>query len=113
MAAILAMRCDKCLVKETCPRFGSSPLMILNHPHLCQVIGGYGRIPIDQSILSEESKQSSAQNGPCLTIAEVPTYDEDSGKVRFVITKIFHKPFLNERERSDYPVHLIYPKSPS
>jgi hypothetical protein len=85
----------------------------LKETYLCQVVGGYGRIPIDPSILSEKSKELSDKNGPCLTIAEVPTHDIDSGKVRFEVTKIFHKPVLNSRERTDYQADMLYPKNHS
>ena len=52
---------------------------------------------VPQDILSEESKGRSAKDGPCLTIAEVPRLDADSGKVFFEKTMVFHQPIIHSR----------------
>ena len=66
------------------------------------MIGGYSLTPVDKAVLSEESLKEMGEHGPCLTIAEVPVLDIDSGLVVFELTKIFHKPILHPREKTDY-----------
>lgn len=67
---------------------------------------------MDPGILSEDSRSASA-SGPCLTLAEVPTLDEDSGNVIYEIVKIFAPPVLHERETVPWQIDVMYPKSPS
>lgn len=93
-----------------CPEKGASPLNQGKNRVLCRLVGGYGRTPVDESILSEESKQTVSQNGPCLTIAEVPKTDE-SGRTVFKVVKIFSPPVLHEREQVSWHMNMIYPKS--
>jgi hypothetical protein len=96
---ILLMECSKCRVAASCPKKGSSPLKLPSGQEMtCRLVGGYGRNPVDQSILSEDSKKLSKEHGPCLTIAEVPILDECSGLAVYQITKIFAPPVLHERE---------------
>lgn len=78
----------------------------------CRLVNGYGRTPVDSSILSEESLKIAQNQGPCLTIAEVPSFDEE-GDFFYEITKIFSPPILHERETVNWPTNLIYPKSHS
>lgn len=108
----LQMECNKCRVASTCPRKGSSPLSLNSGKKVfCQIINGYGRIPVDVEILSTESLKRSKVDGPCLTIAEVPTIDEHSGNLIMEITKIFSRPILHEREILSFNQEMIYPKS--
>jgi hypothetical protein len=88
--------CSKCLVSKTCSKRGSSPLIFGGKTFKCRIVGGFGRKPIDKSVLSEESIKSCKENGPCLTVAEVPTVED--GFVIFVVTKIFSPPCLSQRE---------------
>lgn len=106
----LKTECSKCKVATNCKRFGSSPLIISGKiTEYCRIVGGYGREPVDSSILSPESKTARDNNGPCLTIAYVPTI-EGSGEVIMEITKIFSQPVLHERESVSWSIGNMYPK---
>lgn len=110
----LPMECSKCRVAHSCPKKGSSPLTLPgNKKALCSLVGGYGRTPVRQEILGEESREASAKNGPCLTIAEVPRLDEDSGLLIYELEKIFSQPVLHERETVSDHISMMVPKSPS
>jgi len=91
------MECNRCVVAQNCPRRGSSPLVIDGKTLKCRIVGGFGREPVDRTILSEESRLVSDRDGPCLTIAEIPTVD-DQKIVMLEVTKIFSSPNLTERE---------------
>lgn len=65
-------------------------------PHYCHLVGGYGREPVDQSILSPESAERARLDGPCLTLAEIPKVG-DRG-VEYELVKIFNHPVKHERE---------------
>ncbi len=106
----LEIKCKDCKVSSSCPEKGSSPLNHGKNQILCRLVGGYGRTPVDESILSEESKQIVNQNGPCLTIVEVPKIDE-SGRTVFKVVKIFSQPVLHEREQIDWRMNMIMDKS--
>lgn len=105
----LEIECQKCRVANTCPNRNSSPLNLSGKRHLCRIIGGYGRVPVDDSILSPESSILAKTNGPCLTIAEIPR--EEDGEVVYEIVKIFSPPVLNERETTNEIMDRIIPKS--
>ena len=94
----LTVYCTKCKIASTCPRRGSSPLVQGRKTLQCRVVGGYASEPVDPEALSEESARIAAKDGPCLTLAEVPTLDEDSGHVFFQTVKIFHKPVVHPRQ---------------
>jgi len=106
----LDMECRRCRVSSTCPKVGQSPLKVGSKVFMCRIIGGYGRTPADPSILSEESAARAAKDGPCLTLAEVPTVDED-GTLVFVVERIFSQPILHDREKTDLRMDIMYPKS--
>jgi hypothetical protein len=97
---VLMLHCLKCKVSGSCPRSGSSPLKpaagTREKPLFCRVVGGYGQSPVDRSILSEELAARSDKDGPCLTLAEVPTR-EPSGHVHFELVKVFHHPIVHPR----------------
>jgi len=109
---VLEVVCSKCRVADHCPSKGSSPL---NHQGKriahCRLIGGYGREPIADKFLSEESKKLVEEHGPCLTIAEVPTIDEGSGKFYYKVTKIFSEPITHPREKISPKINrmMLYP----
>ncbi len=106
----LTMECSKCKVANYCPRKGSSPSFTrAKKKVLCVIVGGYGRKPLDEAALSEESKKLVEKNGPCLTIAEVPTFEDDL--LVMELTKIFSPPILHEREKVDDVMSRIYPKA--
>jgi len=107
----LNMTCDKCQVAETCPRRGSSPLTLPNRTALCRLLGGYGRKPVDIADLSEESRETAAKNGACLTIAEIPTLDKASGKIYYETVKVFSEPILHPREKLSPRFQMMYPRS--
>ncbi len=109
---LLKMTCNKCKISKNCPSFGSSPLIISNKPvATCSLIGGYGRSPIDKSILSQESLDLSTKNGDCLTIASVPQYDEASELVFFKTVKIFSQSVTHAREKTEIWQDNIIPKN--
>lgn len=94
----LDMTCDRCAVAQACPKKGSSPLFVTGGKRIhCRILGGFGKQPVEEGVLSEESKALVAQHGPCLTIAEVPKLED--GLVLHDVIKIFAQPVLNERER--------------
>ncbi len=108
------MRCDKCKVRNSCPRAGTSPLTVehLRPKHyLCRIVGGYGRLAVSNNVLSEDSVKLSKIFGPSLTIAEIPTYIEGPDKVVYETVKIFARPILHAREQSTEPMDRIYPRS--
>jgi hypothetical protein len=103
----LKMECNRCKVAAFCPRRGASPLMTPDGKReFCSIIGGYGREPVDPSILSEQSKRLVESNGPCLTIAEVPVYDND--RVETVMEKVFSPPIKHDRETVASPPESVY-----
>lgn len=65
---------------------------------LCRVVGGYSRDPVDASALSPESAERAAKDGPCLSLAEVPRLDKDSGHTYYETVKVFHQPMRHPRE---------------
>lgn len=107
---VLEMVCSKCRVSGNCPAKGSSPL--LNNGKMiakCRLVGGYGRVELDKSILSPESNQISKKNGLCLTIAEVPKMENDM--IIYDMVKIFSHPITHERESVPDLIGNIVPKS--
>lgn len=108
----LQMRCVTCKIAESCSANGSSPLVLPSKKHLlCTIFNGYSRAPADESILSEESRAAAKKDGPCMSIAEVPSIDPDSGMVFYKLVKIFHEPILHEREKTSFIQDQWYPKS--
>jgi hypothetical protein len=105
------MQCDKCRVAQHCQKQGSSPLYNNTTMLLCRIVGGYGKEPVPLAILSESSKKLVEEHGPCLTIAEIPIRDEASGDVYFETIKIFHEPILHEREKTNFHLDMLYPRS--
>ena len=106
------MTCQKCSVSKTCPKAGTSPLSTKgNKKAFCFLMGGYGRTPVDPSKLSPESMEISKRDGPCVTIAYIPSYDEFEEKVSFSLTKIFSPPVLHAREKTNFQLDALYPKS--
>jgi len=93
----LDMACERCLVAQTCPKRGASPLFFNGKRAHCHILGGYGRQPVDPTILSAESLERVKKDGPCLTLAEVPVLDD--GMITWELTKVFGPPIVNERER--------------
>ena len=109
---VLQVACSSCKVASTCPANGSSPLVRGGKPvALCHLVGGYGRTPVDKAILSAESLARAAKDGECLTVAEVPRYDDASGRVYYETVKIFAPPVLHSRETTGASVDSIIPKS--
>jgi len=76
----------------------------------CQLLNGYGRLPVDPSVLSPESRKASERDGPCLTLAYVPVLDENDRPVH-VLTKVFSPPVLHGRESVPWNIEGMYPKS--
>jgi len=104
------LSCDKCKVSKFCSKFGSSPLKSKNVA-LCELVGNYGRKPVDESILSTKSKELVTKNGPCLTLVYVP-YEDELGNLRFSLEKIFHPAIKHEREViSSFTMQQLYPKT--
>lgn len=101
--ASLDMTCERCAVAQKCPKAGASPLIVKAKRYLCRIVGGFGRTPVDQTILSADSQKASAESGPCLTLAEVPELDD--GIVDWKLTKVFHHPVLSNREQ---PTAILY-----
>jgi hypothetical protein len=81
-----------------------------NKRYICRLVGGYGQSPVDESILSEESKKIAKLNGYCMTIAEVPVIQVDDN-VGFEITKIFSQPIISEHQKTNIPLDSLNAKS--
>lgn len=112
MNQVLKMNCDRCAVSPYCPEKGRSPLFLSRGFVQCHIIGGYGREPVDSSILSEETRKEALRNGGCLTIAEVPFYDDVAEHVERRIVKVFSPPVKHPRERTSVPKGSdLYPSS--
>jgi hypothetical protein len=106
----IKMECKNCLVAKYCPKNGSSPQRLENGKDItCRLVGGYGKKPVDKEILSEESKELVANNGKCLTIAEVP--DVFRNDVVYNVVKVFSPPVLHERENTSYVADAIKSKN--
>ena len=108
----LTVACVKCKVASTCPRRGSSPTLVPKSKKqlFCQIIGGYGRDPIDTSKLSPDSLARSKRDGPCLTIAQVPTWNPDINTYMTELVKIFSQPNKHPRENVAWNINIMYPK---
>ena len=109
----LQITCVKCKVASTCPRRGSSPMLVSQSSKkyvFCKIVGGYGRDPVDKSLLSQESIECYEKNGPCLTIAYIPTYDKENDMVVPELTKIFSQPVKHPRETIPWNINLCVPK---
>jgi len=78
---------------------------------LCKIPGGYGRVPPRPEAMSAESKKLQEEHGECLTIAEVPRLDPPSGKVYREVVKVWHPAVRHPREKTDFRMDMIYPKS--
>ncbi len=76
----------------------------------CRVVGGYGLGPVDRSILSEEMKERADRDGPCLTLAEVPTR-EPSGHVHYELVKVFHQQIVHPRSTTTECLDAMFPRS--
>ena len=101
----LRVVCESCKVSNECSKKNSSPLKVNNRVYYCYLLNGYGRVPLDESKLSEESKEKVRKFGPCLTIAQVPTVDE-SGRAEWVVEKVFSQPVLHGREKTSVILEL-------
>ncbi len=109
----LKMTCDRCKVSEKCPQKGSSPLIKdgKRTTAMCSLIGGYGREPVDEEILSEDSLRESQTKGRCLTLASIPRFDPESNSIQYDLVKIFSEANLHPREKTDFSQDMIYPKA--
>lgn len=105
------MDCNRCKIASSCPKNGTSPTIFNNKKLFCNLVGGYGRIPIEESKLSEQSKELVKIYGPCLTIAEIPIMDQELGIIRTEIIKIFHQAVKHERETVSFQAGMLYPES--
>ena len=96
---MIEMECARCPVSSTCPSRGASPTLHNEGVIKCQIVGGFGRDPVDRTILSFESMAIADRDGPCLTVAEVPHIGE-TGQIEFQLVKIFSQPVLSTREKT-------------
>lgn len=108
---VLEMTCDRCKVASYCSKSGYSPLNVQGGFVKCRIIGGYGKKPVDLKKLSQESVEKMKDGKICLTIAEVPELDIASGFFTFKVVKIFNPPILHEREKTDFKMDMMYPKT--
>jgi len=107
----LGMDCVKCRVAATCPSKGASPLLVKGkRTAVCQLIGGYGRVPVDPTILSAESLARSKRDGTCMTIAEVPKFEPGHGVIWETVF-VFSPPVLHGREKTTELMDRVIPKN--
>lgn len=109
----LQLHCKQCKIAEHCPANGASPLYLSGGRRMvvCQIPGGYGRKPPRSEAVSAESKELQKKHGECLTMAQVPRLDVDSGHVYTEVVKVWHPPVLHPREKTDFRMDLMYPRS--
>ncbi len=79
----------------------------------CHIVGGYGRVPVAKSKLGPESLARSEKDGPCLTVAYVPTVDEETGTLQTELVKIFSPPVKHPRETIPFNINMFYPANPT
>jgi len=109
------MECSRCPVINSCPKKGSSPLVMGSKKVYCEVIGGFNRKPIDEGSLSPSSLELARKNGFCVSFVSIPEkvvirsnhsksiyVDDHNGHIDVVlkIEKIFHEPILSDREKN-------------
>jgi hypothetical protein len=95
----MILTCDKCKLATTCPKKGSSPFSHQGQKQLkCELIGNFGKDPVDVSILSLASRARMEKDGPCTSYVDIPMYDASSDKVTFETTIIFHHPIRHPRD---------------
>lgn len=108
----LAMVCQRCQLSNKCPEKGSSPLRINKREvKMCNIIGGYSQEPINPNKLSARSRRLAKENGPCLSIVEVPKIDKSSGLVYEQTTKVFHELFVHPRQKVQNTYRMYHPVS--
>jgi len=108
----LKMTCNRCKVSNNCSSNGQSPLIVNGkNVAICELIGGYGRTPVEENILSQESLSKSRADGNCLTLAHVPSFDEESNEIIYKLVKIFHSPNFHPREKTDFWQDSVIPKN--
>jgi len=109
---VLTLHCSKCKISGTCPRQGSSPLRRGEKalPLFCRIIGGYATAPIDPERLSGEGKARAAKDGPCMSIAEVPTV-EPSGHIHFEMVRVFHHAIVHPRSTTTLQADAMLTRS--
>ena len=73
----------------------------------CKLVGGYGREPMDPAKLSEASRTRASKDGPCLTIAHVPTVVD--GTAEYQLVTVFSPPVLHSRETVPWQTAMIAP----
>lgn len=109
----LKVHCSKCKLYDYCPSQGQSPLKLSSGKTSvqCKIPNGYSRKPPDPILVSEESKILQKENGPCLTIVDIPKMDVYSKHVYFEPTKIWHPPITHAREHTSEMIDRLIPKS--
>jgi len=78
----------------------------------CRIVGGYATEPVSPDILSEAGRARAAKDGPCMSIAEVPTM-EPSGHVHHETVMVFHHPIIHPRAHTPYRMDSMLEQSHS
>ncbi len=73
----------------------------------CQLLNGYGRIPVDRAKLSEANARLFDQGRSCVTIAQVPFKDGDWVSTKTVV--VLSPPTKNERESTTVFFQRMFP----
>lgn len=92
--------CTKCLISDHCPEKGSAPLKFNQHLIPCQLVGGYGKGPVERDRISAKNLPLYDNHGPCVSFASVPCVDE-CGNLAAKTVKVFHPRVKHERETTD------------
>ena len=106
---MMRIMCDKCLVNKSCQYKGSSPTTYKKKTFSCEIIGGYGREEVPDEKLSEENKENKKKFGKSLTIFHTPLIEDEI--LTTVVNVVFHEPIVHAREKTNYMLDMIYPKS--
>ena len=111
---LLQVECAKCKIADACPRRGASPLQVPNSNKrvYCQLVNGYGRVPVPKWKLSPTSLAAYEKNGPCLTVAYIPYIEPLMNTVLSETVLIFSQPVKHPRETIPFNINLIYPTNP-
>lgn len=96
----LDLICKSCKIANYCPDRGVSPLKFNQHLIPCQVVGGFGRVEIPRSKISQKSLPLYEKHGKCVSFVLIPMVDE-VGNLQTELKKVFHPPVLHPREKSE------------
>ena len=94
------VECNRCLISSYCPEKGTTPIRFNQHLIPCQLVGGYGKEPVERNRVSSKNLPLYDAHGPSVSIALVPYVDECKNLATKTV-KVFHPPVKHARETTD------------